>query len=84
MLDRERGGQCTVEASSGGTRDALQAHSRRYVPGSNVLETTLAAGPSPYAARLTITDFMPIRSGVDGDKKAPSPAARSGWRVAAG
>ena len=71
LLDRERGGQCTLEASSGGSRNTLQAHSRRYVPGSNVLETTLATGPSPYAARLTVTDFMPIRCQVDSEPPLP-------------
>lgn len=50
MLDRERGGHFTVRMADG---DMV---SRRYLDGTNILETTFA-GPS---GRFTVTDFMAI------------------------
>ncbi len=38
---------------------AWQTRDRRYLPGTNVLETTYSRG----AARVTITDFMPVGKG---------------------
>ncbi|WP_181408175.1 glycoside hydrolase family 15 protein [Pararhizobium mangrovi] len=50
MLDRTRGGHFTVRMAGG------EMVSRRYLEGTNVLETTFA-GPD---GRMTVTDFMAI------------------------
>ncbi len=57
LLDRERGGACTVEAAEGGR--ALEPAGRRYLPQTNILETTLVV---PGEGRCVVTDFMPVRA----------------------
>ncbi|MGE5206647.1 MAG: glycoside hydrolase family 15 protein [Chlamydiota bacterium] len=51
MLDDEKGGYCSIKPSDVKTR------SRRYLPGTNVLETTFNTG----SGVLQLTDFMPLR-----------------------
>ena len=50
VLDAERGGRFEVSLGDG------QLGAQRYIPGTNVLETTFR-GPS---GRLRVTDFMPV------------------------
>ncbi len=85
LLDRGRGGQCTIDAASPGGSEpaALLPLSRRYLPGSNVLETVLAEGASPYAASLKITDFMPIRSKAVGEPPLLGPVDLGGCNAQA-
>lgn len=52
LLDAEKGGSMWVEVEGGFIPD-----SRRYIPGTNILETTLS---SPHG-RLCVTDFMVAR-----------------------
>lgn len=52
LLDRGQGGACTVTLA-----DADVVFSRRYLPGTNILETTLQGRSSA----ITVTDFMPLR-----------------------
>jgi GH15 family glucan-1,4-alpha-glucosidase len=54
ILDRSRGGSFSVRL------DGLRSCSRRYVEGTNVLETTLWAD----GAAVRLTDFMPLPEGA--------------------
>ena len=51
ILDDEKGGYCSINPSDVKTR------SRRYLPGTNILETTFTTG----SGVLQLTDFMPLR-----------------------
>ncbi|MFC0407585.1 glycoside hydrolase family 15 protein [Roseomonas elaeocarpi] len=55
LLDSHRGGSCTLEA------EGLRPRERRYLPRTNILETTL----SLPAGELTVTDLMPVRGRGD-------------------
>ncbi len=55
ILDADRGGSMWVEADGGVIPD-----SRRYLPGTNILETSL----SSTRGRLRVTDFMVAREGA--------------------
>src|SRR5438067_2908002 len=55
LLDDERGGYCAIEA------DGLQFCKRRYIPRTNILETTFHTATGVF----TVTDFMPIHSRDD-------------------
>ncbi|TFZ55957.1 glycoside hydrolase family 15 protein [Methylorubrum sp. Q1] len=52
LLDRDRGGRCRL------VLDGLTGTSRRYLPGTNILETTFVTA----TGRAVLTDFMPIHS----------------------
>jgi hypothetical protein len=67
LLDDREGGACSVEFAG-----AAQA-TRRYLPGTNILETSFAAA----SGRATLLDFMPVRplgtppeEGPDGDAES--------------
>ncbi|HKW26611.1 MAG TPA: glycoside hydrolase family 15 protein [Terriglobales bacterium] len=51
LLDDEKGGYCAV------TPENVKERSRRYLPGTNILETTF----STTSGVLQLTDFMPLR-----------------------
>src|SRR6185437_13926000 len=51
ILDDEKGGYCSITASD------VKARSRRYLPGTNILETTFTTA----SGVLQLTDFMPLR-----------------------
>ena len=51
LLDASQGGACTVNLS-----EPLTSTSRRYLPGTNILETTLRSA----SGTLVITDFMAV------------------------
>jgi GH15 family glucan-1,4-alpha-glucosidase len=51
LLDDEKGGYCAV------TPENVKQGSRRYLPGTNILETTFTTA----SGVLQLTDFMPLR-----------------------
>ena len=51
LLDRQKGGYCAIQVGD------LLGTSRRYVEGTNILQTTFTAG----SGSLIVTDFMPLR-----------------------
>ena len=51
LLDRQKGGYCAIRVA-----DRIST-SRRYLTGTNILETTFTAS----SGSLTVTDFMPLR-----------------------
>ena len=51
ILDDEKGGYCAI------TPENVKGRSRRYLPGTNVLETTFTTA----SGVLQLTDFMPLR-----------------------
>src|SRR5215470_19262768 len=55
LLDEKEGGYCEISA------DGLRPASRRYLPHSNVLETTLHTDDGSFS----VTDFMPVHPRVD-------------------
>ncbi|MCI0752782.1 glycoside hydrolase family 15 protein [Teichococcus vastitatis] len=54
ILDDGRGGLCTVEGGAG--QGEPRPAGRRYLPGTNILETHLAMA----GGEATLTDFMPV------------------------
>lgn len=66
LLDAEQGGRCTVETS-----DAVLTHARRYLPGTNILETAMTTA----GGEIRVTDLMPVATMADaGDVGADSSA----------
>jgi GH15 family glucan-1,4-alpha-glucosidase len=55
ILDDQRGGCCSIEAKD------FQFSSRRYLEGTNILETTFHTATGVF----TVTDFMPIAHRAD-------------------
>ncbi|HET7213757.1 MAG TPA: glycoside hydrolase family 15 protein, partial [Terriglobia bacterium] len=51
LLDDEKGGYCAI------TPENVKQRSRRYLPGTNILETTFTTA----SGVLQLTDFMPLR-----------------------
>lgn len=51
LLDDQRGGYCAVQVDGAGT-------SRRYLPRTNILETTFQT----WRGTLVVTDFMPVHA----------------------
>ena len=51
ILDDEKGGHCAV------TAERVKSRSRRYLPATNILETTFTTA----SGVLQLTDFMPLR-----------------------
>ncbi|MFT8244198.1 glycoside hydrolase family 15 protein [Roseomonas sp. BN140053] len=67
LLDDEKGGSCSVEF------EALEGSTRRYLPGTNILETTFRTA----GGCAVLLDFMPVRppptdrcEGPDGDTES--------------
>ncbi len=56
LLDADKGGYCAVRP------DTSFTHTRRYLPDTNLLETTLRT----ETGRLTVLDFMPREANDDG------------------
>lgn len=65
ILDDARGGACTVEA------EGMRPGPRRYLPGTNILETRLEAA----GGAVTVTDFMPVRHRSPGPEGGPDMEA---------
>lgn len=63
LLDAGRGGACTVVPRGGTARTR-----RRYLPGTNILETTLEAADG---GTLAVTDFMPVSARPDAGVAGP-------------
>jgi GH15 family glucan-1,4-alpha-glucosidase len=64
ILDADRGGRFRVAAAG------VPEGDQRYLPGTNVLETTFA-GPS---GRLVVTDYLPVEGRLE-DATEPAPPA---------
>ncbi len=81
LLDPERGGSCSLVGEDG---EPLRPVSRRYLPGTLVLETILE---SPGRGRLVVTDYMPVQSetlrpaAARADGAAAAPASRDGGQI---
>lgn len=58
LLDRQLGGYCEVRVAG------MTGTSRRYIEGTNILETTFAA----TTGLLVVTDFMPVRTSDGGEQ----------------
>lgn len=58
LLDRQKGGYCAVHIAD------LVSTSRRYLEGTNILETTFTA----VSGALVLTDFMPVRPSDTGQR----------------
>jgi alpha,alpha-trehalase len=67
ILDRSMGGHFRV-----GPGDPAATVSRRYLPDTNVLETTFDTAEG----QVTLTDFMPIQAGSDDPGQARRPGTR--------
>lgn len=62
LLDAEQGGGCSVIPD-----DAVEHRERRYLPATNILETTLATS----RGSLVLTDCMPLRAIADAGDTGP-------------
>ena len=60
LLDRQKGGYCSVRVAD------MISTSRRYIKGTNILETTFTAS----SGSLTVTDFMPMRANSEAGQQA--------------
>jgi GH15 family glucan-1,4-alpha-glucosidase len=63
LLDRRRGGRFRIVPTHG--RESVQ----RYVPGTNVLETTFETS----GGRLVVTDWMPLGGSLEGCGRSNAP-----------
>lgn len=66
LLDHERGGSCRLAL------DGLSGTSRRYLPGTNILETTFVTA----TGRAVLTDFMPLHPHESVPEEGPDGHAR--------
>ena len=66
LLDHERGGSCRPAL------DGLSGTSRRYLPGTNILETTFVTA----TGRAVLTDFMPLHPHESVPEEGPDGHAR--------
>ena len=66
LLDVQQGGGCTIVP-----HDAIERRTRRYLPATNILETTLATG----SGTLVVTDCMPVRAIADCGDTGPDCTA---------
>lgn len=67
ILDDRQGGRCTVELDGG------RPDGRRYLPGTNILETGLAAPDG----RALLTDFMPVHPPATLPERGPDGEGES-------
>jgi GH15 family glucan-1,4-alpha-glucosidase len=66
LLDDQHGGSCDLTISS------LQSAGRRYLPGTNILETTFQT----QTGVLRLIDFMPVAAFEDGKQVSCFPESR--------
>lgn len=66
LLDAEQGGGCSIVP-----HDAVEQRTRRYLPATNILETTLAT----RSGTLVVTDCMPVRAIADCGDAGPDCTA---------
>ena len=66
LLDAGQGGACTIHLSGG-----VLETSRRYLPGTNIVETTLRG----RTGSLVLTDFMPVAAVLDPGDTGPNSKA---------
>ncbi|MDV2987440.1 UNVERIFIED_CONTAM: glycoside hydrolase family 15 protein [Methylobacteriaceae bacterium AG10] len=66
LLDHERGGSCRLAL------DGMSGTSRRYLPGTNILETTFVTA----TGRAVLTDFMPLHPHESVPEEGPDGHAR--------
>ncbi|MEQ4598905.1 MAG: trehalase-like domain-containing protein, partial [Methylobacteriaceae bacterium] len=67
LLDSERGGACRL------VLDGLTEITRRYLPGTNILETTFVTA----SGRAVLTDFMPLHRHESVPEEGPDGQAQA-------